>query len=143
MTTPADWDYVHPWYHGSQQPLTTLRVGSSITQNVDVARAFSHSPSLVAQPGKRDMKHDGEIPGYLYVVAEEVSSADVFPHPHPVNADYWEWLIVRELRVTLLERTQVRDEERLTTKEIEELRRRQSEAGTTSSIVLYGDTAPY
>ena len=104
-------------------------------QNIDVARAFSHNPTLVSQPGHSEMKHNGEIPGYLYVVSEEVNPADVYPHPHPINDTYWEWLIVRELRVTLLKRTQVRDEERLTAKEIEELRRRQAEAGTESSVV--------
>ena len=28
-----DFDYTLTWYHGSQQELTKLRVGSSITQN--------------------------------------------------------------------------------------------------------------
>src|SRR5439155_7139226 len=36
------------------------------------------------------VKHDGTTPGYLYVVAEEVRPADVYPHPHPVNAGRWE-----------------------------------------------------
>lgn len=31
--TMADWDYRGQWYHGSQQPLTALRTGSSITGN--------------------------------------------------------------------------------------------------------------
>ena len=41
-----DFDYTLRWYHGSQQELTKLRVGSSITQNRNVAKAFSHRPSL-------------------------------------------------------------------------------------------------
>ena len=44
----AEWDYSQPWYHGSQERLTTLRSGSSITQDPAVARAFSHRPSLVS-----------------------------------------------------------------------------------------------
>lgn len=36
-------DLAHlPWYHGSQQPLTVLRVGSAITPNLAIARVFSH-----------------------------------------------------------------------------------------------------
>ena len=42
-----DFDYTLTWYHGSQQELTTLRIGSSITQNRNVAKGFSHSPSLL------------------------------------------------------------------------------------------------
>ncbi|GLV54119.1 hypothetical protein KDH_09680 [Dictyobacter sp. S3.2.2.5] len=40
-----DWDYRRTWYHGSQQELTTLRIGSSITQEKAIARVFSHRPS--------------------------------------------------------------------------------------------------
>ena len=89
----ADWDYRRPWYHGSQRRLTTLRAGSSITQDRAVARAFSHRPSRVSLPGNGTIKHDGTAPGYLYVVAEEVRSADVYPHP--VNAGRWEWLTTK------------------------------------------------
>ena len=34
------YDYTQTWYHGSQQKLTTLRVGSSITQNRNVAKTI-------------------------------------------------------------------------------------------------------
>src|SRR5205085_4138060 len=110
----ADWDYRRPWYHGSQRRLTTLRTGRSITQGGAVARAFSHRPSRVSQPGNGTVKHDGTAPSYLYVVAEEVRPADVYPHPHPVNAGRWEWLSTRELRVELIEQTHVHADERLT-----------------------------
>ena len=72
----TDVDYRCTWYHGSQQRLTLLRAGSSITQNRDVAKAFSHRPSKVAmsyggdgEPGIHDWKvrHDGVMPGFLYV----------------------------------------------------------------------------
>ena len=91
----ADWDYRRPWYHGSQRRLTTLRAESSITQDRAVARAFSHRPSLVSQLENGTVKHDGTTPGYLYAVAEEVRPADVYPHPHPVNAGRWEWLTTK------------------------------------------------
>ena len=57
-----DYDYKLTWYHGSQQELTTLRVGSSITQNRNVAKAFSHSPSLLTMSERGTVKHDGVTP---------------------------------------------------------------------------------
>ena len=128
------WDRRRPWYHGSQQPLTTLRAGSSITHHIAVARAFSHRPSLVSQAGDGTVKHDGTAPGYLHVVAEEIRPEDIYPHPHPVNAARWEWLTNREVRLQLLERTQVREDEQLTEDDIAELRRKQAAAGTASFI---------
>jgi len=95
MTATEARSYRRLWYHGSQRPIGALREGSSITQDADVARAFSHRPSLVSQSGDGRIKHDGALPGYLYVVAEEVRPEDVFPHLHPVNADHWEWLTRR------------------------------------------------
>ena len=83
----ADWDYRRPWYHGLQQRLTTLCVGSSITQNRDAARAFSHRPSLLVRPDGGTIKHDGTTPGYLYVVSVKVSIAwlshSTTPHRYP------------------------------------------------------------
>ena len=127
----ADWDYSRTWYHGSQQELTRLRSGSSITQSRDVAKAFSHKPSLLSM-SEASLKHDGATPGYLYSVAEEIEPADVHPHPHPVNAERWEWLTRRELRLELIERTTVTEGESLTDEEIAELRRKQEERGEES-----------
>ncbi len=66
-------DYSGTWYHGSQKELTRLRSGSSITQSRDVAKAFSHRPSLLSMSDE-SLKHDGVTPGYLHVVAEEISA---------------------------------------------------------------------
>ena len=78
-----DFDYTLTWYHGSQEELTKLRVGSSITQNRNVAKAFSHRPSLLTQSEGGTVKHDGMTPGYLYTIADEIGPDDVYPHPHP------------------------------------------------------------
>ena len=43
------WDFNLPWYHGSPLQLKRLRAGSTITQDRDLARVFSHKPSLVSQ----------------------------------------------------------------------------------------------
>ena len=126
-----DRDSSRTWYHGSQQELTRLRSGSSITQRRDVAKAFSHRPTLLSM-SDASLKHDGVTPGYLHVVAEEIAPDDVHPHPHPVNAERWEWLTRRELRLELIERTEVTAEESLTDGEIAELRRKQEERGEES-----------
>ena len=125
-----------PWYHGSQQVLEELRVGSSITQNRDLAKAFSHRPSIVtmSDPGesvslKSTVKHNGVTPGFLYAVSEQIDPGDIDPHPHPANADGWEWLARRELKLTFIEETIVTDRERLTEAEIADLRRKQKERG--------------
>ena len=124
-----DFDYTLTWYHGSQQELTTLRVGSSITQDKTVAKAFSHRPSLLTMSEGGTVKHDGVTSGYLYTVADEIGPDDVHPHPHPVNATRWEWLTNRELKLKLIEQTIVTDEERLTDQEIIEMKRKQEERG--------------
>ena len=129
-----DFDYTLPWYHGSQQKLTKLRVGSSITQNRNVAKAFSHRPSLLTQSEGGTVKHDGVTPGYLYTIADEIGPDDVRPHPHPVNATRWEWLINRELKLELIEQTVVTDEELLTDQEIIEIKRKQEERSERSFV---------
>lgn len=58
----SNWDYRRPWYHGSQQDLLALRVGSSITQEKAIARAFSHRPSLLSIADDGSVKHDGVTP---------------------------------------------------------------------------------
>src|SRR5574341_1296178 len=122
------WDGRRPWYHGAQRRLARLRAGSSVTQDADVARAFSHRPGLVSAAGGR-IRHDGAVDGYLYVVDEALMGDDVLPHPHPVNASRWEWLVQRDVRLRLVERTRVRPEDRLSSEEIAALRRRQQEVG--------------
>lgn len=129
-----DCDYSLTWYHGSQQKLTKLRIGSSITQYRNVAKAFSHCPSLVSisdggesLSDKLRVKHNGVTPGYLYVVSDGIGPDDVYPHPHPANAGHWEWLTNRELNLELIEQTIVTDSERLTDEDIAEIRRKQKE----------------
>jgi len=131
----SDQDILGPWYHGSQLVLDTLRPGSSITRNPIIARAFSHRPSLLSHPGEGTVNHNGTTPGYLYIVAEEIQPNDVYPHPHPVNVGAWEWITTRELRIRLLERTEPRDDERLTEGEIADLRRKQ-EASAGQSFAI-------
>ena len=125
-------DYSLTWYHGSQQELTKLRSGSSIKQNRNVAKAFSHRPSLVSMSEGGEIKHNGATPGYLYAVSDVIGPDDVYPHPHPANATRWEWLTNRELKLELIEQTIATDRERLTDEAIAEIRRKQKERGEES-----------
>lgn len=110
------------WYHGSPLRLDVLKAGSTITQNMDLARIFSHRPEIVSIDDAGHIMHNGSKAGYLYVIDEEVGTDDVFPHPrttmHPGN----EWLIARPLRVALIGSTTPQPDELLTDEDIVRLR---------------------
>lgn len=125
-------DIAQPWYHGSDQVLTSLRAGSSITQNRDLARVFSQRPSLLSQSDDGRLQHNGELPGYLYLIDEALTEEDIHPHPHPVNVGRWEWLTKREVLVRLLEPTKVRDAELFTAAQVAAIHQRQVELGVSS-----------
>ncbi len=93
------------WYHGTPCQLKTLRVGSTITRNRDLARVFSHKPTLVSVSDGRKIRHNGTRPGYLYRVVEEIRPCHVYPRPRSSMAEGQEWLTARELRVQLVEAT--------------------------------------
>ena len=130
-----EWDARKPWYHGSPLRLTSLRAGSTITQDRELARVFSHKPPLVVQDiddaGNRRIKHAGRQPGLLYRIAEELQPGDVYPHPQTTMAPGQEWVTTRELRVQLIGPTAIVAEEVLAAPEIEELQRRIAAARRT------------
>ena len=119
-------DYQKPWYHGSPAALEFLVVGSTITQDKDVARVFSHKPPIVStwidEHQNRVIKHSGKISGHLYRIAEKVNPEDIYPHPRTTMEPGMEWLTRRELHVELLAATRVRPDEELSEQEIEELK---------------------
>ena len=110
------------WYHGSPYELTSIRAGSTITHDRDLARVFSHKPPIVSLADDGALKHTGTLPGYLYRINEPVEPEDVYPHPHSSMPAGKEWLTRRELYVTLLGPTEVREEERLSEAEVAALR---------------------
>ena len=112
-----DWDCGNTWYHGSPFKFTTLRKGRTITQDRDLARVFSHKPTLVSTSDD-GIKHDGKIPGFLYRIAEDIKPGDVYPHPRSSMEEGKEWLTNRDLRVELTCPTQIVHEEKLTEEEI-------------------------
>ncbi len=115
--------YSRTWYHGSPYKLTDIRKGSTITQERDLGRAFSHRPLLVAQGDDGRIQHSGDTPGSLYYIAEDIGPDDVYPHPRSSMVEGQEWLTKRELKVTLICQTQIVEGERLTEEQIAEFKK--------------------
>lgn len=88
-----------PWFHGSPYTLTSLRTGSTITRDRRLDEVFSHKPTLVSTEGKGTIWHNGEAAGFLYLIAEPLSTGDIIPHPQSTMPHGWEWIINRELSV--------------------------------------------
>ena len=123
-------DFNGPWYHGSPSELSYLRKGSMVTPFEAVARAFSHKPTILTFPGGMDsVKHDGDAPGYLYVVSEEVGSDDLCVLPG-TGETHWE--VRRDLRVEMLAEVPLDDPPRLTGEALRQGRKRQAELGDGS-----------
>ena len=101
-----DWNFSGPWYHGSPLPLQTLRQGSTITQDRELARVFSHKPGLVSVDDDGSFLHDGVLPGYLYEIAENLLPQDLTAHPFSSMTFGKEWLTNRELPLHLIARIQ-------------------------------------
>jgi len=125
------WDRTAPWYHGSPEQLTNLRTGSTITQNQDLARIFSHKPDLVCIEDGGRIRHSGSLPGYLYRIAEELETEDVMPHPRSTMPDGQEWLVTRPLRVELIGPTTPQPGELLSPEECRAFRRRAAVSANT------------
>lgn len=105
------------WFHGSPEKLETLFEGSMITPYKEVARAFSHKPSCIsASDGYGVVKHNGSLPGYLYIVAEDLQKQDLALLP---GTDNTHWQINRELRVELVEHVPIIEAELLTEQAVE------------------------
>lgn len=115
------WDFMRTWFHGSPNRLDVLRPGSTITQDEDLARIFSHKPQTVLleddpallAAGAERLRHTGSLPGFLHAVDEPVGPDDVYPHPSSSMAAGLEWLTRRPLRLRLIAQTAVRPDEYL------------------------------
>ncbi|PQP82709.1 hypothetical protein C0Q44_15000 [Paenibacillus sp. PCH8] len=116
-----EWDYSKPWFHGSPMLLNELLVGSTITQDRELARIFSHKPSIVAFDENGTRLHNGKLCGYIYIIDEEITSEDVYPHPATTMNPGEEWLIKRGLKVRKIDETKTRAEEQLSEEEEVEL----------------------
>ena len=111
------------WYHGSPYTLTSIRKGSTITQNKEMARVFSHKPSCVSIDDNGYIKHNGSIEGYLYLIDEEIEKDDIYLHPRTTMEKGLEWLTNKKLKVKLVEKTYIKDDDRLCDEEINKLKK--------------------
>jgi hypothetical protein len=114
-----EWQSQSPWYHGSPHRLSHLRTGSTITQKRELARIFSHKPTIVSVEDDGSIRHNGILDGYLYLIDEPIQAGDVEPHPRTTMAPGDEWLTTRELRLSLLGKTEPLPAEILSEWEIE------------------------
>jgi hypothetical protein len=109
-----------PWYHGSPKHLTVLRAGSTVTQNRELARVFSHKPAIViGDESNGRWKHTGPFKqGFLYRLARLVSDSDIEPVPHSSLPPGTEWNTKREYQLELVTETVIFKEELLTRHEL-------------------------
>ena len=108
-----------PWYHGSPFELTMLSKGSVVTPFEEVAKAFSHKPPMVSMSDDYGVvKHNGELPGFLYVISEVAMPGDVLEMP---GTDSTHWVIQRDMEVELLGELPISDPPLLTEEELAEL----------------------
>lgn len=110
-------DYSKPWFHGSPLELKELLVESTITQDRELARIFSHKPSIVAEDDSGKKYHNGKLVGHIYQIDEIVNKDDVYPHPNSSMKPGEEWLIRRSLRVKKISTTVPNSEEILSDEE--------------------------
>ena len=91
------------WYHGSDKLFEVLRPGSTITQNKDLAIAFSHQPTWLMIEDDGSIQHNGTASGYLYIIDEPISvTEDLMPVPNSTMEPGMEWHTRRELRVKVV-----------------------------------------
>lgn len=113
-------DHSGPWYHGSPFELTALSEGSVVSPFKEVAKAFSHKPPTVSMSDDYSIvRHNGELPGFLYVLAD-AAPGDVVEMP---GTDSTHWVIQRDMQVELLAELPVTDPPLLTEEEIAEARK--------------------
>ena len=110
------------WYHGSPLKLKKLEKGSTITPDKNLAKIFSHKPSIVSISDKGEIKHDGEKKGYLYKIAEKVNKKVIYPHPDSYMEKGKGWLTRCELKLELIKEVNIDEKVKLCSIEIKNLK---------------------
>ena len=124
-------DYSAPWYHGSPEELTVLERGSWITQFKEMAKTFSHKPTLMSLGGDCEhIKHNGQQPGFLYTVSDPLGPDDI---SYLRDTAQTHWQTKRDLRLRLVAKLPVDDPPQLSEEEIAALREGIPE-GTTGFV---------
>ncbi len=92
------------WYHGSNMRFDVLKAGSTITQWMELAEAFSHKPTQLGYDDEGNIEHNGMEKGYLYRINEPIDTGvDIYQHPYTSMDENVEFLTKRELKVDILE----------------------------------------
>lgn len=111
-----------------------LRAGSMVTPFEAVARAFSHKPHhLSFGDDPASVRHDGEVPGSLYVVDELLAPEDLRELPGTASTH---WEAQRNLKLKRVADVPVDDPPRLSAEAVAELERQQAEAGGGSGVIV-------
>lgn len=110
------------WYHGSPYNIDFLITGSTITQDINLAKVFSHKPTIVSTEDDGTIKHNGLLKGYLYIIDEDVKEDDVIEHPRTTMERGKEWLITRQLKLKQVETVELNKEELLSPEDISRLK---------------------
>ena len=121
-----------PWFHGSPEQLDILLSGSWVTPFRELAKAFSHKPTRITVSDDDFMivRHDGKIPGFLYVVSELLDDQDLEELP---NTDQTHWRTMRALKVKLVGEVPLVETERLSDAESADLAKRYPGTGYWST----------
>jgi len=131
-----DFDYSGPWYHGSPERLTALRKGSMVIPFKEVAKAFSHKPSMLSMGDDfENVKHNGRAIGHLYEVAETVGPDDLCCLEGTAQTH---WQTQRDLQLRHLVVLPLDDPPQLTEEEIANNRKANPERKTG----FFGDPDP-
>lgn len=110
-----------PWYHGSPIRLELLLSESMVTPFRKVAKAFAHKPPRVSMSDDcTDVTHNGTLPGFLYVISEDVAAYDIIELPGTAGTH---WVIQRDLRVDFVAELPITDPPLLSDEEIECLKK--------------------
>jgi len=123
------------WFHGSPYRLIRLLAGSTITQDRQLAEVFSHKPTIVSVEDDGRIRHNGILPGYLYIFPEPLTPDDLEPVPHSTMEPGKEFLTRRELPVRMIGPVEINPKELLLPKEIREFKQRSSKKGTLDDSI--------
>lgn len=93
-----------------------------VTPFEQVAKAFSHKPTLLSfdEDDANKVKHDGQVPGFLYVLDVEVGPADLELLPGTAETH---WQTQRDLPLKLVGEVPIDEPPQLSADQIAQMRR--------------------
>ena len=97
------------WFHGSPERIQILRMGSWVSPYKEVAKAFSHKPTIISSNNDYSLvKHNGKLLGYLYLISEIIEDDDL---EELSGTDKTHWKTIRDLKVELITEVPILKEE--------------------------------